>query len=55
MTVIVDTPGSIAASFQIVDDLTAGRGLVTCEMVPALVATDDGHNHGTTELTEYRY
>lgn len=55
MTVVVDTPRSIAASFRIVDDLTAGRGLVTCEMVPALVATDDGHSHGTTELAEYRY
>ena len=43
------------ASFQIVDDLTAGRGLVTCEMVPALVATDGGHRHGTTELADYRY
>ena len=55
MTVVVDTPRSIAASFRIVDDLTAGSGLVTCEMVPALVATDDGRSHGTTELAEYRY
>ena len=55
MTVIVDTPGSIAASFRIVDELTAGRGLVTCEMVPALVATDGGHRHGTTELADYHY
>ena len=34
-TIIVDTPQSIARSFDIVDELTTRHGLVTSEMVPA--------------------
>jgi PII-like signaling protein len=55
MTVIVDTPQSIAASFDIVDELTAGHGLVTSEMVPALLAIDGDQRHGGTDLADYRY
>ncbi len=55
MTVIIDTPSRVAASFDIVDALTAGRGLVTCEMVPALLAIDGDSRHGTTELADYPY
>ncbi|MCW2957567.1 MAG: hypothetical protein JWP18_370, partial [Solirubrobacterales bacterium] len=39
MTVLVDVPDRIAAAFAIVDALTPGRGLVTSEVVPALVAS----------------
>ena len=36
VTIIVDTPERIAASFEIVDELTDEAGLVTSEMVPAM-------------------
>lgn len=55
MTVIVDTPESIAASFGIVDELTARHGLVISEMVPALLAIDGGQQHGGTDLADFRY
>lgn len=55
MTVIVDTPESIAASFGIVDELTARHGLVISEMVPALLAIDGGEQHGGTDLADFRY
>lgn len=55
MTVIIDTPSRVAAAFDIVDALTAGRGLVTCEMVPALLAVDGDSRHGTTDLADYAY
>jgi PII-like signaling protein len=40
-TIIVDTPESIARSFDIVDELTARHGLVTSEMVPAALSLDE--------------
>lgn len=40
-TIIVDTPASIARSFDIVDELTAQHGLVTSEMVPAVLVLDE--------------
>ena len=36
VTVIVDTPASIARWFAIVDELTAETGLVTSELVPTV-------------------
>lgn len=53
-TIIVDTPANIARSFDIVDELTAEHGLVTSEMVPALVASDDDGNRAV-RLARYRY
>ena len=55
VTIIVDTPENIAASFDVVDELTAGEGLVTSEMVPALVALDGDDQHGGTRLSRYDY
>ncbi len=55
MTVVVGPPGSMARSFDIVDSLTAEHGLVTCEMVPALLAIHGGRRHGSTDLAEFRY
>lgn len=36
VTVLVDTPDRIAASFGIIDEMTAEHGLVTAELIPAL-------------------
>jgi PII-like signaling protein len=40
VTVIVDTPERIRRWFEIVDELTTETGLVTSEMVPAVLASD---------------
>ncbi|MDG3015115.1 DUF190 domain-containing protein [Speluncibacter jeojiensis] len=54
-TVVIDTPGNIAAVFDVVDELTAEHGLVTSEMVPALAALGpDGDPHGL-HLARHRY
>ncbi|WP_308124067.1 DUF190 domain-containing protein [Mycolicibacterium xanthum] len=49
-TVIIDTPENIAASFAIVDELTGSDGLVTCEVVPAMLALNRGNNVGDLRL-----
>ena len=55
MTVIVGSPAAITRSFAIVDEVTDECGLVTCEMVPALLTVADGRRHGSTDLADYRY
>ncbi|MBV8929375.1 MAG: DUF190 domain-containing protein [Mycobacteriaceae bacterium] len=54
-TIIVDSPKSIARSFDVVDELTGRHGLVTSEMVPALVSMDGTHRRGGTGLADHRY
>jgi PII-like signaling protein len=54
-TIIVDTPEHIAASFEIVDEVTGTHGLVTSELVPALVSIDGDDRRGGTELARYEY
>jgi PII-like signaling protein len=54
-TIVVDSPDRIAASFDIVDGLTDRHGLVTSELVPALVSIDDGARRGGTALARYHY
>ena len=36
VTTVIDTPERIATAFGIIDDLTSGQGLVSCETVPAV-------------------
>lgn len=54
VTIIVDTPHNIAASFDIVDEVTREQGLVTSEMVPALAADDDD-GHSGPRIAHHRY
>ena len=54
-TIVVDSPERIARSFDIVDELTARHGLVTSELVPALVSIDGGERRGSTGLARYVY
>jgi PII-like signaling protein len=54
-TIVVDTPERIAASFDIVDELTGRHGLVTSELVPGLVSVDGGERVGGTRLARYNY
>lgn len=53
VTIIIDTPANIAESFGVVDELTHDEGLVTSEMVPALVSDDD--DHGRPPIARHRY
>ncbi|MFG1929216.1 DUF190 domain-containing protein [Mycobacterium sp. NPDC048908] len=54
-TIVVDSPERIAASFDIIDGLTGRRGLITSELVPALVSIDDGRRRGGTGLARHQY
>jgi PII-like signaling protein len=54
-TIIVDDPQSIARSFDIVDELTGRHGLVTSEMVPALLSIDGEERRGGTTLSRFNY
>ncbi|MGY4712916.1 DUF190 domain-containing protein [Mycolicibacterium sp. CBM1] len=54
-TIVVDTPDVIARSFDIVDEVTGSHGLVTCEMVPALLMLDGDIRSGATDLAEFDY
>ena len=54
-TIIVGTPARIARSFDVVDEVTGSHGLVTCEMVPALLAVDGDQRAGALDLADYRY
>ena len=49
-TLIVDTSANIAASYAIVDELTENDGLVTCEVVPAMLGLHDGQSVGSLRL-----
>ena len=54
-TIVVDTPERIAASFDIVDQVTGRHGLVTSELVPALVSIDGGERVGSMQLARFNY
>jgi PII-like signaling protein len=54
-TIVVDAPDRIAASFDVIDELTSEHGLVTSELVPALVSIDGDDRRGGTGLARLRY
>jgi PII-like signaling protein len=51
-TIVVDTPERTAANFDVVDELTTHHGVVTAELVPALVSID-GDRRGDTGLGRF--
>jgi PII-like signaling protein len=53
VTVVIDNPANIAESFATIDELTTSEGLVTSEMVPALVS-DEGDT-GPSRMAQHRY
>ncbi|MFN2478396.1 MAG: DUF190 domain-containing protein [Pseudonocardiaceae bacterium] len=55
VTIIIDAPDRIAASFAIIDELTAEHGVVTSEMVPALTAITDDEQRGSLSLSRYGF
>lgn len=55
VTIIVDRPERIATAFEIVDELTNDRGLVTSEMVPAAEARLEGERQGGLRLARHSF
>ena len=55
VTIIIDTPEWIERSFDIVHELTAEHGVVTSEMVPALVFIAGPDRVGDTRLARHDY
>jgi PII-like signaling protein len=55
LTIIVDTPANIAECFDVIDELTRDDGLVTSEMVPAVVSDERGAGDGPPDLAHHRY
>lgn len=54
-TIVVDTPERIAASFEIVDEITREHGVVSAELVPSATVVEAGHRHGGTDLARFSY
>lgn len=55
VTTVIDTPQAIAAAFDVVDELTQQHGLVTSEMVPALVSVRGDERRGAMRMARYHY
>lgn len=55
VTIVIDTPANIAESFDVVDELTRHEGLVTSELVPALVSDEGDCGQGGPPMARYRY
>jgi PII-like signaling protein len=54
-TIVVDSPEAIARSFDAIDELTVGHGLVTSEMVPAALSLDESQRLGDITLAQYDF
>lgn len=54
VTIVVDTPANVAETFGVIDELTSEDGLVTSEMVPAVVSDDDADD-GPPRMADHRY
>jgi PII-like signaling protein len=55
VTIVIDTPANIAECFDVVDELTAHEGLVTSEVVPALVSDEGDAGRGGPPMANHRY
>lgn len=56
VTIVVDEPVRIAASFDVIDEMTREHGLVTSEMVPAMsVASGNGEVGGGLRLASHDF
>jgi PII-like signaling protein len=55
VTIVIDSPENIAASFDTIDHITGSQGLVTSEMVPAQMILDSDDRHGGTDMARHRY
>lgn len=51
-TVVVDSPARIAACYDLIDELTGVHGLITSEVVPAMVSIDGDVIKGSATLAQ---
>ncbi len=54
-TIVIDTPDRIARAFDLIDEVTQEHGLVTSEMVPALLALNDDKHRGGLQLARHHF
>lgn len=54
-TIVIDQPDRITQSFDLIDELTADHGLVTSEMVPALLSAQPDDRRGGFLLARHSY
>jgi PII-like signaling protein len=54
MTIVIDTPERMMKLFPILDELTSEQGLITSEIVPAMVASARGETRGGLRLARKR-
>ncbi|OBH05753.1 hypothetical protein A5696_25045 [Mycobacterium sp. E2699] len=55
VTIVIDTPANIAECFDVVDELTRDEGLVTSELVPAVVSDEGDGGEGGPPMANHRY
>jgi len=55
VTIVIDRPERIAQAFRIIDEMTAERGLVTSEMVPAATAMSEQKTTGGVRLARHHF
>ncbi|EFG77106.1 hypothetical protein HMPREF0591_3033 [Mycobacterium parascrofulaceum ATCC BAA-614] len=55
LTTVIDTPAHTAESFDVIDELTREEGLVTSEMVPAVVSDEDDTDEGPPRMARHNY
>lgn len=55
VTIVIERPERIAAAFRIIDEMTAERGLVTSELVPAATAISEQTTTGGIRLARHRF
>jgi PII-like signaling protein len=54
VTIVIDSPERASTAFSVIDELTAGGGLVTAETVPAMRAAAAGREEGGLRLAARR-
>jgi PII-like signaling protein len=54
VTIVIDSPERMTEAFAIVDELTAERGLVTAETIPAMRSAAAGRHKGGLRLADRR-
>jgi PII-like signaling protein len=55
VTIVIDTPERIIEAYAIVDELTAERGLVTSETIPAMRSSTGQDHRGGLRLARHRH
>jgi PII-like signaling protein len=55
LVVVIDSPDRIAASFDLIAEITGEHGVVSSEMVPAAAIVDEAQPGGGFGLAQHRF